>query len=495
MTKTRILILMALLTVFLTGKSFSAETLYHLVRKRDWQTYTDGKYYRPQSLKSEGFIHLATREQVISLAQKYFKGEQNLLLLQVVIPTSDPLLKWETPATGEASFPHYYGEMALSMVKSTHPIRADTDHRFSLPKEPFLKRVTAKAIPKSLVRKFLRYQDWQKTDRLYQIQTENFTKPKVRLQWWYFDFFLNDGSTVVLAFIPQLWWDVNGSSDLRASHLSISLKTPAGVVKRFSTTFNPSELKGSSQQLEIPDRFSIRSTGTGQDRTYSLHLQFPDLKGNFEIIPTRPPFAAFPTGVMPGFLQTLISKAPKGAPSFSYVSQIPNGQVRGSLDWGDYHTGIQGQVYHEQGRLDDSPERQASYWSWYHFSGEGWNVFGSPATYLYLQKGDQVIRSGFHLVPGNYYLQNRTFNSPDHAKILTGGEIIFHHENLSFRLKISPVTSRTMIAMTSPNPGQVWGTVEGPAQLIVLEGGKKNLIRGRMMLETCSWERSTLSGK
>ena len=447
------------------------------------------------SLKSEGFIHLSTREQVIPLAQKYFKGERDLLLLQVVIPTSDPLLRWETPATGEASFPHYYGEIILSRVKSIHPIQPDTNHRFSLPKEPFRKRIIAKVIPKSLVSKFLRYQDWQKTDRFYQIQVDNFTKPKVQLQWWYFDFFLNDGSTVVMAFIPQLWWGMSGSDDPRSSHLSISLKNPAGVVKRFSATFKPSELKVSAQHLEIPDRFSIRSTEVGQDRTYSLQLQFPELKGNFKITPTRPPFAAFPTGVMPGFLQTLISGAPKGAPSFSYVSQIPNGQVSGSLDWGAYQTTIQGQVYHEQGRLDDSPEKQASYWSWYHFSGEGWNIFGSPATYIYLQKGDQVIRSGFHLVSGDYYIQNRTFDSPDHPKILTGGEIIFHHENLSFRLKISPATAQTMIAMTSPDPGQVWGTVEGPAQLTVLEGRKKTLIQGRMMLETCSWEKSKPGSK
>ena len=495
MTKLPLHSFMVTLLLFLTGKAFSAETLYHLVSRSDWQTYTDGRYYRPLSLKTEGFIHLSTREQVIPSAQKYFKGEQDLLLLQLLIPTSDPLLKWETPPNGEASFPHYHGEIALSMVMDTRVIHPDQEGRFFFPKEPFRKKVTAQAIPKSVVRKFLRYQDWQKTDRFYQIQKDNFTKPKVQLQWWYFDFFLDDGSTVVLAFIPQLWWHVEGSSDLHYSHLSISLKTPVGVVKRFSTTFKPSELKASAQHLEIPGRFLIRSTGVGPDRTYSVQLRFPDLQGNFEITPTRPPFAAFPTGVMPGFLQTLISGAPKGTPSFSYTSQIPNGQVSGSLHWGDYQNSIQGQAYHEQGKQDDSPENQASYWSWYHFSGGGWNIFGSPSTYIYLQKGNQVIRSGFHLLSGDYYIQNRTFNSPDHAKILTGGEIIFHHENLSFRLKISPITSRTMIAMTSPDPGQVWGTVEGPAQLTVLESGKKTLIQGRMMLETCSWEKAKLSSK
>ena len=481
------LVLFALLNA---GTALASETLFYIVKKSDWLTRPNKTSFRPMSLSETGYIQLSTREQVIPTANTLFRDKTDLLLLKIEIPDSDPLLKWENVADCEGSCPHYYGELATKYVRKVYAFKPKKDGRFTLPDDPFLKRMVAWAIPKSTVNQFLYYQDWQKTDRLHKLQAKNFTKPKVQLQWWYFDFFLSDGSSVVMGFIPQDWWSKPKSGKEKKSLFTMALKTRDGVVKRFLTEIPQAAIKTSADRLEVPSRFVIQANGSGNDRTYSIKVNFPEIAGVFDITPTKPPFAAFPTGVMPGILVSLMSGAHLGSPSFSYVSQIPQSNVSGSLTWAEYKTKIEGQAYHEQGRLDDTPDRQGGSWTWYHFSGDGWNIFGSPGSYIYLQQGDQIVRAGFHILSKQYTLQNRTFSSPDHAKILTGGEISFRHENLTFHLKLPPATSKTLICYPSPDPNQVWGTVGGPATLSISEGSTTKTLEGRMFLETCSWETS-----
>ncbi len=481
-------LLLIFLHAFPLSKTFASETLFLIVKERDWFREEDKPSYCPESLPKVGFIRLLTPELVISTANIFFAGEKDLLLLQLEVASTDPLLKWELEPGSQVSIPHYYGKLPRQFVQKIDDFLPQKDGQFVFPPPSLKKRIAALAVPKGLVNKLLQYQDWQKIDRFQRLQTDNFAKPKVQLQWWYFDFFLQDGSTVVLAFIPQLWWGEKGSNGEKNSLLMMSLITSEGEVKRFTKIIPQSELKTSSDHLEISSRLWIQATGSDQNRTYAVRVHFPEVAAQFDITATRPPFAAFPTGVMPGIFGTVISGAPVGSPRFSYVSQVPNGTVTGSLTWGNYQRNFRGQAYHEQGRQNDTPERQGGYWTWYHFVAEGWNIFGSPGKFIYLQKGNEVLLSGFHLIAKEYKIMNRTLTSPDHPKILTGGEIHFHHQNISLALKLNPSTTKTLIAFPSPDPNQIWGTVEGPATLVVSEGSEKKTIKGRMMLESCAWE-------
>jgi uncharacterized protein (DUF952 family) len=481
------LFLLGLATALSVSKALASETLFYIVKQSDWLTYANKASFSPPSLSRDGFISLLTPEQVIPTAQVLFQGQKDLLLLKLNLSSADPLLKWDELAGNEASSPRYYGELPRRFVKKVERFQPRKDGNFSLPNEPLTKRLMPQLLPRGLISKFLTYQNWQNTDRFHQLQVDNFLRPKVQLQWWYFDFFLQDGSSMVLTFIPQHWWQSAVTKEKKVV-FTISLKTRQGVVKRFSSIMPQSELKTAADHLEIPGRLLIQHTGSSTDNHYQIRVNFPEVTGVFDIRPTQPPFAAYPTGVMPGVLQTVLSGVHIGAPSFSYVSQIPNSYVSGSISWDDYQAKIEGQAYHEQGRLNDTPTRQAASWTWYHFAGSGWNIFGTPGSYIYLQRGDEILRSGFHLVSQQYTLQNRTFSSPDHAKLLTGGEINFRHEKLAFQLKLSGSSSKTLICFPSPDPNQVWGTVEGPATLLISDGSTTKLLDGRMFLETCSWD-------
>ncbi|QDK80703.1 DUF952 domain-containing protein [Spirosoma sp. KCTC 42546] len=483
--------LFALLQVVTISVASASETLYYIVRKADWLAQSTKSSYHPAIFSSDGFIPLLTPEQVIPTARALYKAQNDLLLVKLAVSAADPRLKWDRVPGINVSLPHYYGDLSRTLVKKVYPFLPNKDGNFNLPREPFLKRLSAKLIPNSLVNKFLSYQEWQNPERFHKLQIRNFQRPKVQLQWWYFDFFLQDGSSVVMAFIPQHWWEEPGSGQEKNSVFTISLKTKAGVVKRFTTTVPQSKLKTSANHLEIPSHLVIRAIGDSDNNQFLIQVNFPEVTGTFTITPTQPPFAAFPTGVMPGFLHTVLTGAPVNSPGFSYVSQIPNSTVSGSLSWGDFQSQLSGQAYHEQGRLDDTPARQGGSWTWYHFAGDGWNIFGTPGSYIYLQQGDQIIRSGFHLISKEYTLTNRTYASPDHTKLLTGGEISFHHDNLTFRLIMSPAEAETLVCFPSPNPSQVWGTVGGTATLSISDGAATNVIEGHMFLESCSWETYT----
>jgi uncharacterized protein (DUF952 family) len=115
--------------------------IYHITSRTAWNQARQRGDYRAQSLETEGFIHCSTDEQVIPVAQKYYKGQEDLLLL-VIEPerlTSD--LKWEPPAEGapppgvsEGSlFPHIYGPINLEAVVQVFDLQSQPDGKYSFP--------------------------------------------------------------------------------------------------------------------------------------------------------------------------------------------------------------------------------------------------------------------------------------------------------------------------------------------------------------------------
>lgn len=118
-------------------KELEPQSVFHIVSKDDWATYSSGDSYSPASLKTEGFIHMSTRDQVIGSADLFFKGRVDLLLLEVEIFKSDQNLKWEPAADGsvpkETLFPHYYSKLPIDAVKKIFKFQPKTDGTFAFP--------------------------------------------------------------------------------------------------------------------------------------------------------------------------------------------------------------------------------------------------------------------------------------------------------------------------------------------------------------------------
>ena len=115
--------------------------IYHITSLAAWNEARQRGDYRTDSLAMEGFIHCSTEEQVVPVAEKYYKGQDSLILL-VIEPerlTSD--LKWEPPAEGapppgvpEGSlFPHIYGPINLEAVVRVFDLQSQPDGKYGFP--------------------------------------------------------------------------------------------------------------------------------------------------------------------------------------------------------------------------------------------------------------------------------------------------------------------------------------------------------------------------
>ncbi len=100
--------------------------ILHITSRAEWNAaQTRGEYIAP-SLQTGGFIHCSTEKQVAHVANAFYRGRNDLVLLNLDEDRIKPVLKWESPAAvGPApgisesdSFPHIFGPINLTAVAS-----------------------------------------------------------------------------------------------------------------------------------------------------------------------------------------------------------------------------------------------------------------------------------------------------------------------------------------------------------------------------------------
>lgn len=97
--------------------------LFHIVAQVDWDTAQRQGIYRAASLESEGFIHLSRREQVIGTANRFYRGQTGLVLLEIQSDRLQSQLRYDT-VPGHGTFPHLYGPLSLDAVVKVWPLES-----------------------------------------------------------------------------------------------------------------------------------------------------------------------------------------------------------------------------------------------------------------------------------------------------------------------------------------------------------------------------------
>ena len=64
-------------------------TIYHIVQRDSWEAACAQGRYEPESLRTQGFIHCSTTEQVAPVANALFRGQTGLGVSQPYPPKSD----------------------------------------------------------------------------------------------------------------------------------------------------------------------------------------------------------------------------------------------------------------------------------------------------------------------------------------------------------------------------------------------------------------------
>ena len=114
--------------------------ILHIVRRSEWDEAVRRGSYAPESLRGEGFIHCSTQAQVIDTANRFYRGQRDLVVVCIEEQRLRAELRWEAPAQphGAASgelFPHLYGELNIDAVVKVAELPCEDDGSFRLPEE------------------------------------------------------------------------------------------------------------------------------------------------------------------------------------------------------------------------------------------------------------------------------------------------------------------------------------------------------------------------
>lgn len=92
--------------------------VYKILRVEEWTQLQDqGQFPGSAHDLRDGFIHLATEDQVQGVIQRYFNDENTLYVLKCATKNfRQEKLKWEKSKSNEELFPHLYG----GTLKTSH---------------------------------------------------------------------------------------------------------------------------------------------------------------------------------------------------------------------------------------------------------------------------------------------------------------------------------------------------------------------------------------
>ena len=115
--------------------------IYHITSRTEWNEALQRGEFRADTLETEGFIHCSTKTQILPVAEKYYKGQQDLVLFEINPSLLSSDLRWEPPSGGAPPpgvpegefFPHIYGPINLDAIVNVYDLESNPDGNYKLP--------------------------------------------------------------------------------------------------------------------------------------------------------------------------------------------------------------------------------------------------------------------------------------------------------------------------------------------------------------------------
>ena len=117
-------------------------TILHITHQSDWQSALELGTYETPTLAKDGFIHCSTDAQALRVANNFYTGQTDLVLLVIDTDKLAASLKFEgpiNPVTGQPEsdvqdlFPHVYGAINLEAVSKVVTFPPNPGGTFTLP--------------------------------------------------------------------------------------------------------------------------------------------------------------------------------------------------------------------------------------------------------------------------------------------------------------------------------------------------------------------------
>ena len=107
--------------------------IYHIANRRDWVRAEKTGEYTADSLESQGFIHMSTEQQVIPVANSFYKDSEDLVLLYIDPEKIKGSLRWEGKDEIGEDFPHLYAPLPLEAVVRVEDLNKDDNGNYLMP--------------------------------------------------------------------------------------------------------------------------------------------------------------------------------------------------------------------------------------------------------------------------------------------------------------------------------------------------------------------------
>lgn len=110
--------------------------IFHILSRDEWHEAKKAGTYHPVTLEKEGFIHCSKADQLLKVANSFFKGQDHLLVLRIDQTKVSAEIKVEPPLEApwsDVHYPHIYGDLNLDSVEAEIEFNAGDDGTFQLP--------------------------------------------------------------------------------------------------------------------------------------------------------------------------------------------------------------------------------------------------------------------------------------------------------------------------------------------------------------------------
>jgi uncharacterized protein (DUF952 family) len=110
------------------NETSSVDWIVHLCIRPDWQAALRAGEYSPPSVESEGFIHCSRPGQVVQVANLFFPGVRDLVLIWIDPKLVSAEIRWE--AVEDQVFPHIYGPLDPAAILAVDDFSPGPDGAF-----------------------------------------------------------------------------------------------------------------------------------------------------------------------------------------------------------------------------------------------------------------------------------------------------------------------------------------------------------------------------
>lgn len=109
--------------------------IYHMTSNRQWENSCERGFYSHESLQREGFIHCSNLDQVLGVANAFYRDMEDIVLLEIDENRVTAEIRHENLEGGTSLFPHVYGVIPVDCVSRILEFNVDEKGDYTLCKE------------------------------------------------------------------------------------------------------------------------------------------------------------------------------------------------------------------------------------------------------------------------------------------------------------------------------------------------------------------------